>query len=143
MIERNPLMSGVILSIGEKIFAIWSESNQSNPILWRRRKTNITCAQWSSTRMSLFFIACYDGTIELWDLLTRTDEACISHETGASIITVITQHKLSLPSDILMIGDQKANLRAFILPSALSQPKDNDHNVSRNHFIKLIKLEII
>lgn len=129
MIEQNPFMSSVLLSIGEKIFAIWSVTNQLTPILWRRRETNITCAQWSSTRISLFFIACYDGNIELWDLLTRTDEACVSDDSGATIITVITQHKLSLSTDILMIGDQKANLRAFTLPSSISQPKDNDHHV--------------
>lgn len=129
MIERNPFMSGVILSAGQKIFAIWDESNQTVPIIWRRRETNITCAQWSPTRISLFFIARYEGTIELWDLLTRTDDACISHDAGTSIITIITQHKLSLPTDILMIADQKANLRAFTLPS-VSRPNQDDHDVS-------------
>lgn len=128
MIERNPFVPGVMLSVGQKIFAIWHESNQSIPILWRRRETNITCAQWSSTRISLFFIARYNGIIELWDLLTRTDEACVSHDSGADLITVITQHKLKLPTDYLMIADQKANLRAFKLPS-ISQPYENDHDV--------------
>lgn len=136
MVERNPFMSNVLLSIGEKILAIWNESNQLAPILWRRRKTHITCGQWSSTRISLFFIACYEGVIELWDLLTRTDEACLAHESGATIITVITQHKLSLPTDILVIGDRKANLRAFVLPSTISQPKDDDHCVSPVHSIR-------
>lgn len=131
LIERNPFSSDVLLSVGQKIFAIWSESNPSIPILWRRRKANITCAQWSPTRISLFFIACYDGTIEIWDLLTRTDDFSISHETGVSIITVITQHKLCLPTDILMVADHKANLRAFTLPASFSQPKANDHDVSK------------
>lgn len=119
-----------MLSTGQKIFAVWSENSQSIPILWRRRETNITCAQWSPTRISLFFIARYDGIIELWDLLTRTDNACISHDAGTTIITVITQHKLSLPTDILMIADQKANLRAFTLPS-ISRPRDDDFDVSK------------
>lgn len=130
MIERNSFMPGVILSVGQKIFSIWSESNQSVPILWSRRETNITCAQWSSTRMSLFFIARYEGIIELWDLLTRTDDACISHDAGTTIITVITQHRLSLSTDILMIADEKANLRAFTLPS-ISRPNHDDHDVSK------------
>lgn len=129
MIERNPFVSSIILSIGQNILAIWSESNQSAPVLWRRRETNITCAQWSPTRVSLFFIARYGGIIELWDLLTRSDDACISHNAGTALITVISQHKLSLPTDILMIADQKANLRAFKLPS-VSQPKDDDLNVN-------------
>lgn len=128
MIERNPFISNVMLSVGQRIFAIWCESNPLIPVLWRRRNTNITCAQWSPTRCSLFFIACYDGTIEIWELLTRTDDVCISYETGASIITVITQHKLSLPTDILMIADHEANLRAFTLPSSISQPKFDDHD---------------
>lgn len=128
MIERNPFVPSVMLSVGQKIFAIWHESNQSTPILWRRRETNITCAQWSSTRISLFFIARCNGIIELWDLLTRTDEACVSHDSGADLITVLTQHKLKLSTDILMIADQKANLRAFKLPS-ISQPNENDHDV--------------
>lgn len=123
-------MPNVHLSVGQKIFAIWSECNQSVPVLWRRRETNITCAQWSPTRISLFFIARYDGIIELWDLLTRTDEACITHNAGTSIITVIAQHKLSLPTDVLMIADEKANLRAFTLPT-ISQPIEDDHDVSK------------
>lgn len=130
-IERNPFMPGVILSAGQKIFAVWNENNQSMPILWRRRETNITSAQWSPTRISLFFIARYDGIIELWDLLTRTDEACISYDAGTTIITVITQHKLSLPTDILMIADQKANLRAFTLPS-ISRARVDDFDVSES-----------
>lgn len=131
MIERNSFMAGVFLSVGEKVFALWSENNQTVPILWRRRETNIQAAQWSSSRISLFFIARRHGIIEVWDLLTRTDDACISYDTGATIITVITQHKLSLPIDVLIIADQKANLRAFTLPSSISQPKDNDENVSK------------
>lgn len=130
MIERNPFMPAVMLSIGKRIFAIWSENNQSTPILWRRRDTNITCAQWSSTRVSLFFIACYQGIIELWDLIARTDQPCISYKTGATIITIISQHKLTLPTDILLIGDQKSNLRAFTLPPIISQSRVDDINVS-------------
>lgn len=135
MIERNPFNSSIFLSVGQKIFAIWSDSNTTIPILWRRRNSSITCAQWSSTRISLFFIACSDGNIELWDLLSRTDDVCISHQTSASIVTVITQHKLSLSTDILMIADHKANLRAFTLPSSISQPKSNDHDVSTSLFL--------
>lgn len=130
MLERNPFMSGVILSIGKRIFAIWNESNPSTPLLWRRRDTNITCAQWSPTRISLFFIACYHGIIELWDLISRTDHPCISYETGATLITIISQHKLTLPTDILLIGDQKSNLRAFTLPPIISQSRADDLNVS-------------
>lgn len=142
MVERNPFMSDVILSSGEKVFAVWNESNQLVPIFWRRRKTNITCAQWSSTRVSLFFLACYQGAIELWELLTRTDDACISHESGATVITVITQHRLSLPIDILMIGDQKSNIRAFILPSVISQqhPEDQDVCIDAKFADKILKL---
>ena len=132
MIERNPFMSGVILSIGKRIFAIWNENNQSTPILWRRRDTDITCAQWSPSRISLIFIACYQGTIELWDLISRTDQPCISYKTGATIITIISQHKLPLPTDILLIGDQKSNLRAFTLPSVISQSKVDDLKVSKS-----------
>lgn len=138
MIERNPLMPSVLLSIGKRIFAVWSENNQTTPILWRRRDTNITCAQWSSTRISLFFIACYQGKIELWDLIARTDQPCISYKTGATIITIISQHKLALPTDILLIGDQKSNLRAFTLPPVISQPKVDDLNVSKSEMFQEI-----
>lgn len=129
LVERNPFISDVLLSIGQRIFAVWSESNQSAPILWRRRESNISCAQWSSTKVSMFFIARYDGMIELWNLLTRTDCPSISYNAGATLITVITQHKLSLPTDVLLIADKKANLRVFTLPSAISKAKDGDCDV--------------
>ncbi|XP_031627764.1 WD repeat-containing protein 63 [Contarinia nasturtii] len=136
-IERNPFMSSINLSVGKDLFAVWSELNQSAPVLWRRRETNITCAQWSPTRISLFFVARYGGIIELWDLLTRTDEACITHDAGTNIITVISQHRLSLPTDVLMIADEKANLRAFTLPT-ISQPIEDDHD----KFKEFINMEL-
>lgn len=135
MIERNPFMSDVILSIGKRIFAIWSESNPSAPILWRRRDTTVTCGQWSPTRVSLVFLACYGGNIELWDLIARTDQPCITYKTAATIITIISQHKLALPTDILLIGDQKSNLRAFTLPPIIAQSKRDDLNVSKRKTI--------
>lgn len=129
MIERNPFVSDVILSIGHNIFALWSESNQNKPIIWRRREAKITCAQWSSTNPSLFFIARYDGMIELWDLMTRTDCPVIPYDGGAMVITVITQHKLPLAIDVFLIGDVKSNLRLFIIPPAISKPKEGNLEV--------------
>lgn len=134
-IERNPFIADVILSIGQKIVAVWYEHNQSTPLLWRRRESIITCCQWSPSRISLFFLARQDGFIELWDLLTRTDDATISHDTGRLIITVVTQHKLNMPTDILLAADQKANLRIFTMPTSISRPKTNDFNVTPIYFI--------
>lgn len=132
MIERNPFVSDVILSIGHNIFAVWSESNQNKPIIWRRREAKITCAQWSSTNPSLIFIARYDGMIELWDLVTRTDCPVIPYDGGAMVITVITQHKLPLLNDVFLIGDVKSNLRLFIIPPVISKPKEDNLEVTKS-----------
>lgn len=117
-----------ILSIGWHIFAIWSESNPTNPVFWRRRDSIITSAEWSSTRISMFFIALYDGVIEIWDILIRTDIPIIAYDSGGILITTIAQH---ISPNVLFVADRRAFLRTFILPNSWNMKTTNkDKNVS-------------
>lgn len=97
--------------------AVWSEFFQGGPIFWRKRDHHITDGKWSLIRASVFFITRIDGNIELWDILTRTDAPSIAHNLGGHIITVISQHKLPLATDVLVVGDHKGNVRVFTPPA--------------------------
>lgn len=125
------MYTDAILSIGWHIFAIWSESNPTNPVFWRRRDSIITSAEWSSTRISMFFLALHDSVIEIWDILIRTDIPIISYDSGGVLITTIMQHTFSLSNDTLFVADGKAFVRTFILPSSwnMNSTKE-DKNVS-------------
>lgn len=125
--ESNPFVSSIFLSVGQKVLAVWNGNEDLVPILWRRRRKNITCAQWSPSKMSLFFIALCDGSVEIWDLLTRNDDACISYDTGATKITVKTQQLLSTNNSLIfLISDHKANIRAFTISASILQTADDD-----------------
>lgn len=129
-IERNPFVSEIFLSIGKNIVALWSEQLNSAPIFWRRRSSPISCCKWSSNRVSVFYLAYYDGTVEVWDILTRIDEPCISRTLGGNVLTVLSQHKLSLPHEVIAVGDQNGNLRMLKLPQCISKPLENELEVS-------------
>lgn len=130
-VERNPFFSEIFLSIGKNIIALWSEQSFASPIFWRRRKSAISCGKWSTNRASVFFLTYYDGSVDVWDILTRIDEPCVVHNLGGNILTVLSQHKLSLPHEVIAIGDQNGNLRILKLPDRISKPVAHEIDVSR------------
>lgn len=128
-VERNPFISELFISIGKNIVAIWSEQLNNAPIFWRRRSSPISYCKWSSSRVSVFFLTYYDGSVEVWDLLTRIDEPCVSHALGGSVLTILSQHKLSLPHEMIAVGDQNGNLRILKLPKRIAKSIESDLEV--------------
>lgn len=128
-VERNPFFDEIFLSIGKNIVAMWSEQSYTTPIFWRRRSSPISYSSWSSNRASVFFLTYYDGTVEVWDILTRIDGPCVSHALGGNLLTVVSQHKLSLPHEVIAVGDQNGNMRILKLPQRIAKPIQNELEV--------------
>lgn len=129
-IERNPFASELFLTIGQNIVAVWNEAILTSPIFWRRRESHTTDVKWSLIRASVFFLIRIDGTIELWDILTRTDNPCITHNLGGHILTILSQHKLPMAVDVITVGDHKGNIRVFTTPAGFSKPVADEVAVS-------------
>lgn len=124
----NPNHGDAVLSIGWHIFAIWSSNTLSEPIYWRRRKSIITCAEWSTKRATMFFIAMHDGVVEVWDLSIRRDIPIISYDSGLTLITVIRQNETN---HSILFADGKANTRTLMLQNYLDSKNDSAENVNR------------
>lgn len=128
-IESNPFISDIFLTIGKTIVALWPDNSASSPIFWRQRPSPISCCKWSTKRAAIFFLACYDGSIELWDILTRIDEPCVTYVLGGDVLTVLSQHKLSIVHEVIAVGDQSGNLRILKLPERMSKAVDGEIEV--------------
>lgn len=60
----------------------------------------------------------------------RTDGPCLVESIGGNILTIISQHELSLPKSALAIGDFNSNVRIFQIPDTLATPKENETQVN-------------
>lgn len=48
---------------------------------------------------------------------------------GGSILTLVSQHMLSLPKSAVAIGDFNSNVRILLIPDTLSASKENETEV--------------
>lgn len=78
MIERNPFLPEILLTIGKTIVSIWKIGFNTTPILWRKRPCLLTACQWSNTRPGVFFLTRDDGCVEGWDLICKVFFFCLN-----------------------------------------------------------------
>lgn len=71
MIEKNPFLPEILLTIGRTIVSVWKIGSNTTPILWRKRPCLLTACQWSNTRPGVFFLTRDDGSVEGWDLICK------------------------------------------------------------------------
>lgn len=70
-IESNPFLENIILTYGGTIFAIWQNNIFDYPIIWRQIHTRITQIKWSCDRPGVIYLTAADGTLQIWDLLSK------------------------------------------------------------------------
>ncbi|XP_055683423.1 dynein axonemal intermediate chain 3 [Lutzomyia longipalpis] len=138
VLERNPFIPDVILSIGTRVLAIWRLDTPQTPIYYRRRPAALVSAKWSIRRAAVFFITRDDGDIEIWDLLNQTQSPTLVESIGSQIVTTIVQQKLPLMQDVVAIGDFNSNIRILVIPPPLATATPDEVN----HLDRLIGSEI-
>lgn len=117
--DKNPLIPQLILTIGQTTLAIWRSDFLHGPIYCQQRPSELTDCQWSLTRSSVFFLTRVDGTIEIWDLASSSQDPCLVETMSGGILTTVSQHRLD--GDILAIGDHNSNVRIFKLPTTFTK----------------------
>lgn len=70
-IAANRFVSGLFLSVGRNVLALWSTELLWTPIFWRCNSAHLTSVCWSKDRPSVFFVTCGDGSFEAWDILGK------------------------------------------------------------------------
>jgi len=120
-IKRSPFFPNIVLSIGGKSFRIWKEGVPDGPLLISPLSTcNLTSGEWSPTRPGVFFIGKRDGTIDIWDLIDRSNAASSSQNISSTGVTFLTIHQYKNKNrtnrQFLASGDDEGTLHVIEIP---------------------------
>lgn len=61
----------------------------------------------------------------------RTDEPCVTDSLGGSVLTTISQHKLTLPEEVICVGDFNSSMRMLTIPNSLTRQETNEVQLLR------------
>ncbi|XP_067634187.1 dynein axonemal intermediate chain 3 [Eurosta solidaginis] len=135
-LKKNPFYPVVFVSIGRTIFAVWMEHFNYTPIFWRKRATDLTAVAWSKARPGVLFLTRIDGNMEVWDILSRDDDACYNNIIGGGIISAVSEHRLAEPVKLLGIGDYNSSFRMMKLPKSFYTPEPGELERVKEYFRK-------
>ena len=69
-VSRSPFFSDLVLTVGGYLFAVWRETELTQPLIVKSSgEAGLTGGCWSQSRPSFVFTSCEDGTIQCWNLL--------------------------------------------------------------------------
>jgi hypothetical protein len=112
--KYSPFFKDILLAAGGTAFSIWREKVQvgeraifqkvydlNNKTVLKHLKTGpllqtssfskrICDAEWSPTRPGVFFIAKYDGTVDVWDILDRTHSPILTQSISIRRLTFVS-----------------------------------------------------
>lgn len=114
--QKNPLMKSITLTVGGKIFAIWSDKLNGRPVIWKKRPYRLTDGAWSLYKPSLLFITNSEGDLETWDLLLRSDKPISVQTLSGTMLTGVSLHTLPLTKNIIGVSDVNGSFRMFLSP---------------------------
>lgn len=114
--ERNPFLNHITLTVGGKIFAIWSDKLLDRPMIWKKRPYRLTDGAWSLYKPSLLFISTSEGDLETWDLLLRSDKPISVQTLSGTMLTGVSLHTLPLAKNIIGVSDVNGSFRMFLDP---------------------------
>jgi len=138
-IKRSPFFPSIVLSVGGKSFRIWKEGVSDGPILTSPLSTvNLTSGEWSPTRPGVFFIGKRDGTIEIWDLIDRSNAATSCQNISSTGVTFLIIHQYKNKNrtnrQFLASGDDDGTLHVIEIPKNLTKIKRNEKSLMKNFF---------
>ncbi|XP_060801877.1 dynein axonemal intermediate chain 3 [Amyelois transitella] len=114
--KRNPFINQLTLTVGGKIFAIWSEKLDNRPLVWKQRPYCLTDAAWSLYKPSVIFIATSEGSLETWDLLLRSDKPISVQTLSGTMLTGVSLHTLPLEKNLIGVSDANGSFKMFLDP---------------------------
>lgn len=114
--QKNPFINQITLTVGGKIFAIWSDKLQKRPLIWKKRPYRLTDGTWSLYKPSVLFITTSEGGLEIWDLLLRSDQPIAVQTLSGNMLTSVSLHTLPLAKNIIGVSDVNGSFRMFLYP---------------------------
>ncbi|XP_055364183.1 dynein axonemal intermediate chain 3 isoform X2 [Betta splendens] len=135
-VQRSPFFKDIILTIGGWNFAIWKEGVMDGPIVLSQGFEQVcTVGCWSLSRPAVFFIGKENGSIEVWNLLEKTNEPVHvqAHATNDTISS-ITPWVASPKQHFLAVSDCLGIVRVFEIPKKLYIPSRNEALSMKKYF---------
>ncbi|CAG9795385.1 unnamed protein product [Diatraea saccharalis] len=114
--QRNPFINHITLTVGGKIFAIWTDKLLNRPLVWKKRPYRLTEGAWSLYKPSLLFISTSEGDVETWDLLIKSDKPISVQTLSGTMLTGVSLHTLPLAKNIIGVSDINGSFRMFLDP---------------------------
>ncbi|VEL36480.1 unnamed protein product [Protopolystoma xenopodis] len=84
-------------------------------------------AAWSPTRASVFYLTRSDGSVEVWDLLDKTNEPIMGQSVSSVSLTAIALWTTP-KKQLLAVGDANGALQILIVPQRLRKMGPNDYS---------------
>lgn len=118
--------SGILLTVGGRIFCIWNEEFRNKPILLRRSRVKYTHGCWNLFRPSMIKLTRTDGNLEIWDFLSHSCRQIAEQTMSGSFVTGSYTHPLRMKQNVIGVADSNGSLRVFYLPQLLQSDYDNE-----------------
>lgn len=116
--ERNPFFPKYFLTVGDWSMRTWSEDIRESAIMWTKySQCNLTDGCWSPTRPAVCFNSKADGTVDVWDLLFKTNEPTLSVKVTDSSIQSL---KIDSSGQYLACGGKDGTVSLLELSAGLS-----------------------
>ncbi|PSN51891.1 hypothetical protein C0J52_11593 [Blattella germanica] len=116
-ISRSPFFDKLILTSSSKVVAIWRVDVHDIPLFWRRSRIRITSCNWSENYPNAFSVLHADGSLEVWNLLARSDKPVMSQSVSGRILTGYNLSKIGPVQNVIGIADHRGALRIFKVPA--------------------------
>lgn len=113
---KNPHLTDLVATVGGKVFALWLDKFKGKPVFWKKRPYRLTDAQWSFNKASRLFVSTSEGTLEVWDLLLRSDEPISIQTMSGTMLTGVSLHLLPISRNIVGVSDVSGSFRMFLVP---------------------------
>jgi dynein intermediate chain 2 len=126
-VSRNPVVTKFFLTVGDWTARLWHEDVAWGPLMTTPYDASfLTHGCWSPTRPGVFFTTKMDGTMDVWDLHYKHNEATFSVKVGESSLSCLTPHN---DGKLIAVGDAEGTCHVLSLSSSLSEKAENEKDI--------------
>ncbi|XP_055692892.1 dynein intermediate chain 3, ciliary-like [Lutzomyia longipalpis] len=123
-VARNPAFVKNFLTVGDWTAKIWSEDCRESAIIWTKNHACLlTSGEWSSTKVSMFYISRMDGVLDAWDLLQQQNDPVLSIKVCDEPIRCLRSHEAGR---LMSAGSQKGATYLIEVSENMSFSTRND-----------------
>ncbi|GAX76954.1 hypothetical protein CEUSTIGMA_g4401.t1 [Chlamydomonas eustigma] len=132
-LRRNPFNSKFFLSIGDWTARVWTDDTAvKTPILTTKyHSTYLTGGSWSPTRPGVFFTTKMDGTLDVWDLFYKHNEASLTVQVSDQSLTTFATHE---SGNTVAVGTADGSVTVLQMSRGLSEMALNERSAINNMF---------